>query len=246
MLYFKKIIAVSLMVVLCSWCVIPICSAASYNAAVYDVTSQATIEIENNVLKIVNTIQLDDNQLLDEHIFLLPNGQDTSAQQLLQKIQSKEIVINRNNTSFTYGDSSTRGDLQYYISGRDSTQAVLGWVRVYYYTGYSSGKSTIRATQCEGGFSNLDSSVRVIAQEVIFGNNGVNSNGLVNNQRLIFDTTSRNWTQNAPTSWAAVYDDTRALVGAACTFTLQRIRGSTHTWDFTVNCMIRGTEFSVT
>ena len=204
------------------------------------------IEDENKVL--INKTEKITNEIYIENSITLIPKEGVQTNEMLEEIYNENTKLKVLAISDGERDTVTVEAPNQYLSAYDAAISVLGWVRCYYWQSYdSAGHPTIKPTGCEGGVSVLDSTVRVISDHAKMGCFGYATGLGIVQQETETTVVGSSWQLDTPDTWVAVRDDDgRALVGANCTYTMQRIRSTSgHTWDLYIQVLIRESAFGV-
>ncbi|MPM30096.1 hypothetical protein SDC9_76639 [bioreactor metagenome] len=170
------------------------------------------------MVTISKVTELGSNEFKQDIVILVPAVQSSVEDILLD--------ILRTAMSAKASGSTTEEDT-------DSTYGVRGSVTVHYSRGMYGVYTTMLLTKVSGGYTILDRQLKVTRQSLSYGCLGITSAGW-SEQSGSANPTSSSWAYTTPSSWYPVLDETDfALIGANCTFTVQRA-GSTNTWDFSI------------
>lgn len=206
----------------------------------YENSLKDCIENEDNIwnkIQVLNTSNMSDlNMQASDHEELGYGAIDFVIQdQILQSENSNAPAIHAVTTASAIIPMAFDGQE---ITKRtyDSTVSVQGYCTIYYYEKDVSGMTYYCFVRTSGGYSIIDSSVRVASQEVIYGQNGI--------LQPRYQEVSEKYPTSSSWSYDTGYTDYVFLtewnnLGVTYNMTLQRTSGSSQ-WSYQLMNQIWG------
>jgi|GEM_PF-1241373 len=189
----------------------------------------AQIDIQNGMLILSKEYQVEKagvqavtnaevDSFVKEIVYLLPD-EETTAENLYNELRGNAAILSAGSKTET---------------GVDNSISIRGTLTITYDRIIINGSNFIKLTGVSGGYTTLDSQVKVKSQLIACGCTGLGV-GQFYEQSDYFTKSTASWSYTPPSNWAYVCSDIpEHFVGANCTYTLQRI-GSAYTWDFVVS-----------